>query len=614
MGERILQGKSIAVAIGDLVKKEKLEEELDSFTVREKHLWQLWKLGYELPEMQWQGAKASEGGEHQQSEEDPTNGLGKRKEREEDENGLHREAKKSSRVAKVTALNIETLCEMYRLPKQDRSKVVEEDVRRFRTLYRELLPLMAAMAKVIQAAHNHQRGAQSEKAIAERQAMEIHSTRKAIDAVEKQVKWIMVDASKMVNAIQGQVSLMRGRVSALDDAHPEEEEEMVVEVDSPREEGSSPKSHCDEENKQVEEEVEEEIVHVEQEEEQHTMEHLPLSTTHYPPLAQKDNRSMNGDEQAQDYNVVALEDSNKYDLDKEPSEEHDLSASVPDNQPSYEEDQQEFQTRSQEQQDASEEGPQEHEEYTEEHADEQMDVLENQQQMRRPVDGGNDYHSEEDQIYELPQKEPLLADESNYGQTQAASQEERYSVSHYNDSVNNDRQMASETPYSRTVLDQTWLRPAHQLQTEEQVKQQLVRPRSQELDNEDDKMNYEESTIPTSFKPVEKLQDTRAPAFDLMFDNSQRGIRRQSGAFAFPAVPSKSFNLIKKTGPAASRITSTNKSSVTFEVPEVSTPSTNNQSSQSSTSSEWGRDMVSSAGTGFPNFHTHQSQSFLSPR
>jgi hypothetical protein len=52
--DRILEGKSVAVALGDIKTKPHEEQELKNLTLKENHHWQLWKnLKGELPQMQW---------------------------------------------------------------------------------------------------------------------------------------------------------------------------------------------------------------------------------------------------------------------------------------------------------------------------------------------------------------------------------------------------------------------------------------------------------------------------------------------------------------------------------------------------------------------------------
>ena len=217
LGERVLEGKSVAVAIGDITRREqdKEEEEGCRFSNREKQLWQLWKRGYELPEMRWQSK------ENDEEDHDAAQPLGKRKSKSQ-ESEQHRNAKKrkgrGAGTAVVDPLDQDTLGELYHLSPEARAAVTEADVHHFKCAYPELRALLTAVAKVLRARSDiRAERARSEKLREENQVKERQATLKAIYAVEKQVQWIMNDAGNMVDAIQDQMSLMRGRLAAVED-------------------------------------------------------------------------------------------------------------------------------------------------------------------------------------------------------------------------------------------------------------------------------------------------------------------------------------------------------------------------------------------------------------
>lgn len=228
LGERVLEGKSVAVAIGDITRREqdKDEEEGCRFSHREKQLWQLWKRGYELPVMRWQSNDKGE------EDHDRTQSLGKRKSKnqgsEQPSNAKKRKGR-SAGTAVVDSLDLDTLGELYHLSPEARAAVTEADVHHFKGAYPELRALLTAVAKVLQARSDMRaEKARSEKLREENQVKERQATLKAIYAVEKQVQWIMNDAGNMVDAIQDQMSLMRGRLTAVKDTALDSSEEMLT--------------------------------------------------------------------------------------------------------------------------------------------------------------------------------------------------------------------------------------------------------------------------------------------------------------------------------------------------------------------------------------------------
>lgn len=224
IGDRILDGKSVAVALGELKNKREEEADVKNLTLKERHIWQQWKRGRgALPEMQWQFQKQIQDSEEIDAQTDPEQGQGaKRKVGSTATNDMpkRKQARKDSRgLKKISPAQQEALAELYHMPSEFKVKVEAVDVQNFQTQFPQLRSLLNALTKIVEARHEYK----CKMATEEQKVLESHSTTKAIFMIEKQVKWIMEEANSTVDAIQEQVTLMRGRVAALEGEADEEE-------------------------------------------------------------------------------------------------------------------------------------------------------------------------------------------------------------------------------------------------------------------------------------------------------------------------------------------------------------------------------------------------------
>jgi hypothetical protein len=228
LADRVLDGKSIGVALGDIKVKRQEEQEHKNLSLKEKHKWQLWKNEKgEMPPMQWQAEHEEEQGDNHDATQQ---GLGKRKGSSIQEGGqtdLHRRVKKRNgdESSRVTMMEIEALAEIYHLPPEARCRVVEADVRHFRRTYAPLKPLLTAVTKIMQARSEASHLSMDKKMEEEMRSIEMHSTEKAIYLAEKQAKWILDETTKMCDGVHEQVSILRGRLSALQDQQDDDDEE-----------------------------------------------------------------------------------------------------------------------------------------------------------------------------------------------------------------------------------------------------------------------------------------------------------------------------------------------------------------------------------------------------
>lgn len=230
--DRILEGKSVAVALGDLNNKPQEEQELKNLTLKENHHWQLWKYQKgELPPMQWQADRdehPEQQGQNNVDRESDQHAHGKRKSSSRGTGQVEQQRRVKKRngdeASPVTLLDVEALGEIYRLSPEMKAKVVEADVRYFRRMYAPLKPLLSAMVKTLQARFDLAQAATNRKTEDELRLTELQSTQKAIYTAEKQAKWIYEETASAYAQIQEQISIMRGRLSALG-GHSEEEEE-----------------------------------------------------------------------------------------------------------------------------------------------------------------------------------------------------------------------------------------------------------------------------------------------------------------------------------------------------------------------------------------------------
>lgn len=235
LGDRILDGRSIAVALGDIKIQRNEEHEQKAFNLREKHIWQVWKSGRgDLPTMQWQADLVEEEEEEEekkhgkddaqiqnQSDERQVQNLGKRK-----SNSLPQQRNTKRRHEKeVTELDMAALGEIYQLSPESRERVTEADVRHFRQSFPTLRPLLSAMTKALYARLYQTSSNENKKKEKEQRAIESHSTHKAIYLAEKHINWILEDASTYIEAIREQISLMRGRLSAVNEENQDEDDD-----------------------------------------------------------------------------------------------------------------------------------------------------------------------------------------------------------------------------------------------------------------------------------------------------------------------------------------------------------------------------------------------------
>ena len=261
----------MAVALGDVRDDERRDEQEDvkHLSRKERHLWQQWKRQRgALPEMQWH-FQIQEGHEKEKAmlgnsgdtgivQNEGSSGehcLGKRKDREEEvekdetqsvrqidakvalgantttttaTTSYHSQGKAAS---SMTDLQQQALAVMYRFPNEVTNKVHALDVAAFHQNFPPLRPLLGALTKIL-----HSQSRRKERTVVgaatanstvtkEQKAVESHSTQKAIMAIERQVKWIMDDANSTVYAIQEQVSLMRGRLAAVNEDGDKDDED-----------------------------------------------------------------------------------------------------------------------------------------------------------------------------------------------------------------------------------------------------------------------------------------------------------------------------------------------------------------------------------------------------
>jgi hypothetical protein len=162
----------------------------------------------------------------------------------------------------VTQLEVEALCQIYRLSPEMKARVIEADVRYFRRMYAPLRPLLSAMTKTLQSRSEAKQAAASKKTEEELRLTEMQSTQKAIYLAEKQAKWIYEETASAYAQIQEQMSIMRGRVSALGGQLDDEEEEED-DMDAVSSSAASPVSSRGED---VQDQVEQDVTLVEQKE------------------------------------------------------------------------------------------------------------------------------------------------------------------------------------------------------------------------------------------------------------------------------------------------------------------------------------------------------------
>ena len=108
----------------------------------------------------------------------------------------------------MTQLEVEALCQIYRLSPEMKARVIEADVRYFRRMYAPLRPLLSAMTKTLQSRSEAKQAAASKKTEEELRLTEMQSTQKAIYLAEKQAKWIYEETASAYAQIQEQMSIM----------------------------------------------------------------------------------------------------------------------------------------------------------------------------------------------------------------------------------------------------------------------------------------------------------------------------------------------------------------------------------------------------------------------